>query len=525
MTSSSQSMPVLTVTQLTNAIKAHLEPAFRVIWLQGEISNCKLQSSGHLYFSLKDANAQIAAVMFKGDASSLKKLPKDGDKVEVRGELNVYNPAGRYQILVRELRPVGLGELLLRLEELKRKIAQKGWFRSEHKKLLPKFPKRIGVVTSPTGAAIQDILNILTRRFFGFHLILNPVRVQGEEAPKEIARAIQEFNAHGLVDVMIVGRGGGSIEDLWAFNEEIVAEAIFHSRIPIISAVGHETDHCIADYVADVRAPTPSAAAEMVIGERSQILDQLEQRQRRMRQAVHHLIRQNRHRLDGIKRHPILQNPALMLEPKMIRQNRHRLDGIKRHPILQNPALMLEPKMQRLDEVQTALESAAMQFLEKKKMWLEGCSRQLKALKPTTQILHFRQKLDYWQKTFRAHRLAKCVDLTNKVQRLESSILSAWRQQQTVRKHRFDKLEKSKQLDLIWIRVFLRQRDKVIALQSSLEAINPKKLLSKGYSILFSEKDHSVINTLDVLSREQQIRILLYDGQATSTINELFPNE
>ena len=253
----------LTVSQLTNAIKLSLESTFPMIYLQGEVTNFKLQSSGHLYFSLKDANAMIGAVMFKGEASALKIMPKAGDQVVVKGELSVYPPKGNYQLVVRELSYVGLGELLLKLEELKIKLHQMGWFKSSHKKPLPRFPKRIGVVTSPTGAVIQDILNVLTRRFSGFHLILYPVKVQGEGAAQEIAQAIEQFNKYQIVDVMIVGRGGGSLEDLWAFNEEIVASAIFHSQIPIISAVGHETDHCIADYVADVRAPTPSAAAEM----------------------------------------------------------------------------------------------------------------------------------------------------------------------------------------------------------------------------------------------------------------------
>ncbi len=199
----------LTVSQLTHAIKLNLESTFPFVHLQGEITNFKLQTSGHLYFSLKDAQAQISAVMFKGEASSLKLLPKAGDQVIVKGELNVYPPKGNYQLIIRELSYVGLGELLQKLELLKIKLHQMGWFKSTRKKPLPKFPKRIGVVTSPTGAVIQDILNILSRRFSGFHLILNPVKVQGEGAAQEIAQAIEQFNRYDLVDVMIVGRGRG----------------------------------------------------------------------------------------------------------------------------------------------------------------------------------------------------------------------------------------------------------------------------------------------------------------------------
>lgn len=289
----------LTVSQLTQAIKSSLESNFPSILLQGEVSNSKLHSSGHFYFSLKDSGAQIGAVMYRSD---VKVIPKDGDQVIVRGDINVYPPSGKYQIIAKELRPVGVGELLLKLEELKVKLHKKGYFKKDHKRPLPKMPRRIGVITSPTGAAIQDILNILTRRFSGFHLILNPVKVQGEGAAQEIAQAIQQFNDFDLVDVMIVGRGGGSIEDLWAFNEEIVADALYNSRIPTISAVGHETDHCIADYVADVRAPTPSAAAEIVIAEKAHQLQQLGQIQQRMQQTLRHLIRHQMQQLEGVKR-------------------------------------------------------------------------------------------------------------------------------------------------------------------------------------------------------------------------------
>jgi len=294
------SLPLLTVSQLTNAIKMSLESMFPSIYLQGEITNFKVQTSGHLYFSLKDANAQIAAVMFAREASYLKTMPKAGDQVVIKGEINVYPPKGNYQLLVRELSFVGLGELLQRLEQLKVKLHQMGWFKAARKKPLPRYPKRIGVITSPTGAVIQDIINVLSRRFSGFSLLLNPVKVQGEGAAKEIAQAIEQFNRYQLVDVMIVGRGGGSLEDLWAFNEEIVAEAIYNSQIPIISAVGHETDHCIADYVADVRAPTPSAAAEIVIAEKAQQIEQLSLIKKRMQQTLIHLINQNRLRLNGL---------------------------------------------------------------------------------------------------------------------------------------------------------------------------------------------------------------------------------
>ncbi|MGA8163661.1 MAG: exodeoxyribonuclease VII large subunit [Waddliaceae bacterium] len=361
----SQDIPLLTVTQLTLAIKHNLEQTFPSIWLQGEVSNSKHHTSGHFYFSLKDARAQIAAVMFRASVSTLKKIPKDGDQVIVYGSLNVYPPSGRYQIVAQELRYAGVGELLLKLEELKQKLHKKGWFSKAHKKPIPTFPKRIGVVTSPTGAAIQDILNILTRRAGGFHLILNPVRVQGDGAAQEISQAIQQFNAFNLVDVMIVGRGGGSIEDLWPFNEESVAEAIFLSNIPIIAAVGHETDHSIAEYVADLRAPTPSAAAELVIAEKSQQQQRLVHIRKHLQRTLGHLLKYNRERLKGMMKQPILLSP---------------------YPLLGG-------WMQKLDDIKQRLIYGTRQHLQKKRMILETKRHRLASYQPNRQVQHLRQRL------------------------------------------------------------------------------------------------------------------------------------
>jgi exodeoxyribonuclease VII large subunit len=309
----------LTVTQLTAAIKRHLEHRFASLEVQGEISNFKEQASGHLYFTLKDASSQISAVFFKGNARGLTRLPKDGDQVIVKGELSVYPPRGNYQLLVRELAFAGVGELLLRFHALKQQVEQRGWSDPARKRKLPPFPRTIGVVTSPTGAVIQDILHVLSRRLSGFHLILNPVSVQGTGAAQEIAAAIEQFNRYKLADVLIVGRGGGSLEDLWAFNEESVARAIYTSEIPVISAVGHETDFSIADFVADVRAPTPSAAAEIVMKETAQHLDSLKQMRTRCAQGILSLLKQRRGTLST------LQRQALALRPQThIQTMRHR---------------------------------------------------------------------------------------------------------------------------------------------------------------------------------------------------------
>lgn len=444
-----QEVSILTVSQLTRAIKRQLEQQFRIVYLQGEVSNGKLHTSGHFYFSLKDAEAQIAAVMFRGAAVKLARMPKDGDQVMVRGELTVYPPSGRYQIMVLDMKPVGVGELLMKLEELKKLLLQKGWFDAKHKKPIPKVPKRIGVVTSPTGAAIQDILNVLTRRFAGFHLIINPVRVQGETAAGEIAQAIKQFNDYNLVDVIIVGRGGGSIEDLWAFNELIVAEAIFNSRIPIISAVGHETDHTIADYVADVRAPTPSAAAEMVIAEQAE--------------QVKHLG-QITHRLNNVMRH--------QLEVK-----RHQLKGIARLPLFTSPYALIGPSIQKLD----------------------GLHKRLELLKPTTQIRQMRQRL---------------MMLTASLDRAAHLKLRLLQRQ-------LDEETKKKLLVRLVINKLERFKERFNSLVSALHAVDPKQVLRKGYAIPFSKKDGSVITSVRQVQTDQEIRMILADGELTSIITEI----
>ncbi|MBI4546997.1 MAG: exodeoxyribonuclease VII large subunit, partial [Ignavibacteriae bacterium] len=239
---------ILTVSELTRRIKSVLETGFLDVSVQGEISNCKLHSSGHLYFTLKDESSQLQAVMWRGRVMNLFFTPQDGMKVIARGNITVYEVRGIYQIDVLQLQPLGTGELQLAFERLKQKLAAEGLFAPEHKKPLPGYPARIGIVTSPTGAAIQDILSIISRRNPAVEVILYPVRVQGSGAAEEIATAIRDFDRYGEIDVMIVGRGGGSLEDLWAFNEEIVARAIYDSKIPIISAVGHEIDFTIADF-------------------------------------------------------------------------------------------------------------------------------------------------------------------------------------------------------------------------------------------------------------------------------------
>lgn len=485
--------PILTVSQLSQAIKHCLETTFSLIWLQGEVSNCKLHSSGHLYFSLKDANAQINAVMFRPDAIKLKIPLKDGSQIIVRGEINLYPQTGKYQIVVKELRLVGLGELLLKLEELKIKLNKQGWFHKDRKRPLPKLPKRIGIVTSPTGAAIQDILNILTRRFSGIHIIVNPVRVQGEGAAQEIAQAIEQFNHHNLVDVMIVGRGGGSIEDLWAFNEEIVAAAIYNSKIPIISAVGHETDHCIADYVADLRAPTPSAAAELVIAEKAHYLHHLSQMHKRIQQAALHLIR----------------------------HTRQRLTGLKNHPIMQTPYGLLGPWLQRLDIFEQQLDTSLKQRLTTQRLLLSSKEKHLQLLKPSTRLQLYRQKLLHFDKEMQASWIRQQKIRKQLLLQTSNTLNRTWLAKQHQRRSVFQSEQKWKQLNTCWQGLLLQKRDQFASLKNNLNSLHPKNLLARGYCILFSEKENSAITSVESVQKEQRVQILLSDGNLLATINQV----
>lgn len=363
-------MKILTVTELTLAIKRELEPRFNHIQVEGEITNLRTQSSGHLYFSLKDQGAQISAVLFKGNARNVSKLPKAGDRVILKGELSLYAPRGSYQIIVRELEHAGVGELLVKLHELKEELKRRGWLSPEHKKPLPKYPRTIGVVTSPTGSVIQDIIHVLKRRYPTFHLILSPVRVQGKEAAPEIAAAIRDLNRRGGIDVMIVGRGGGSLEDLWPFNEEIVASAIFHSKVPVISAVGHETDVTLADCVADVRAPTPSAAAEISVQELS---------------SQREFLIQSGYQLDRILKQRMVHLKSLVA-------------GVARHPRLASPYAILSEHFQRVDDFSSHLDVAIKHKMTREMMGLKAIKERLRGALPTAKTTHLREKLLTFQK-------------------------------------------------------------------------------------------------------------------------------
>jgi len=291
---------ILTVSELTRDIKEVLENIFSEVFVEGEISNLRQPASGHLYFSLKDDKSCLRCVMFRSSGVRLKFVPGDGMKVIAKGRIGVYERDGQYQLYVDSLDPKGKGALQEAFEQLKEKLSKEGLFDESRKRPLPFIPKAIGVVTSATGAVIRDILHVLDRRFPGHRVIINPVRVQGEEAKGEIALAIEEFNSLGNVDVIIVARGGGSLEDLWCFNEEIVARAIYNSKIPVISAVGHETDYTIADFVADKRAPTPSAAAEIVMPSKEELREKIESLLLALWRGLSDIVPENLQRIDDL---------------------------------------------------------------------------------------------------------------------------------------------------------------------------------------------------------------------------------
>lgn len=308
---------VLSVSQINFYIKSIIENdgSLQFVLVTGEISNLTVhQRSGHIYLSLKDSNSVISAVMFAGNARRLKFRLENGMKVICRGRISVYEPSGRYQLYIEDMQPDGVGALTLAFEQLKKSLAQKGLFDNAHKKPLPKFPKTIGVITSPTGAAVQDITNIIRRRFPSADIVLAPVLVQGESAPEQLVRAVNKFNASKIADVVIIGRGGGSAEDLWAFNDEQLAYAVYNCETPIISGVGHETDFTVCDFVADVRASTPSAAAELAVPDRQELMSYYFKQKQYISAMLDRKIKTAQLRLENQQRRMSASSPKLKAE-------------------------------------------------------------------------------------------------------------------------------------------------------------------------------------------------------------------
>lgn len=347
---------VYSVSQLNNYVKGILDRDENLVhvFVTGEISNFKAHYSGHMYMTVKDETSSVKAVMFAGNASKLRFTPENGMKILVLGKVSLFTRDGSYQLYIDDMQPDGVGDLNMAFEQLKKKLETEGLFRQEHKKPIPRFPERVGVVTSATGAAVQDIFNVLKRRFPAAEVVLRPCQVQGDGAAEDIAKAIYEFNRLKGADVLIVGRGGGSVEDLWAFNEEVLARAVFASEIPVISAVGHETDYTICDFVADLRAPTPSAAAECAVPDRLELLA-------RLTSAKQHICSLVRNRFDT---------------------EREKLNAIGKNAALYDPLYSINEKKRELVYLEDKLSSLVNSELEKNKSRVSATAGKLDALSP-----------------------------------------------------------------------------------------------------------------------------------------------
>jgi exodeoxyribonuclease VII large subunit len=361
MTEKAQKVRIYSVTELTRNIRVILEDAFPQVWVEGEVSNFTQHTSGHMYFTLKDEQSQLSCVIFRSVNQKIKFKIQNGIQLISLGRISVYDKRGTYQLYIEKLEPKGLGALELAFQQLKEKLFKEGLFEKEHKLPIPFLPTRIGIVTSPTGAAIRDILNVSGRRFSNVEIIINPVKVQGKGAAEEIAAAIGEFNSlnktsfkSNPIDAMIVGRGGGSLEDLWAFNEEIVARAIYDSEIPIISAVGHQIDYTISDLVADLRAATPSAAAELLIPRKEEL-------KRRIEAVVEKLSN-------------ILSRKIELLKEKV--------RTLEKSYVLREPLNLFRQTQQRIDELEKALRLGLKVLLDAKRQELGIFSGKLDALSP-----------------------------------------------------------------------------------------------------------------------------------------------
>ncbi|WP_238323032.1 exodeoxyribonuclease VII large subunit [Gorillibacterium massiliense] len=437
---------VLSIKDLNRLIKRKLEgePLFQDVWVRGEISNFTHHGSGHMYFTLKDAESRLKSIMFASYNQRLPFIPKEGTRVLARGSVSVYERDGQYQFYVTQMQPDGIGSLYLAFEQLKMKLEREGLFSAERKKPIPRLPKTVGVITSPTGAAVRDILITLQRRYPSVNIILYPVLVQGKGAAPSIVKAVEAMNERQEADVLIVGRGGGSLEELWAFNEEIVARSIFASRIPVISAVGHETDFTIADFVADIRAATPTAAAELAV--------------------PHHLeLKQKLHYESGQ-----LQR-ALM---KRLADNRKRLDILLRSQALSNPRRQLREPVQQLDRL-----------------------RELLGYRMHARLTQEKHRMSKLKQSVIAHHPGEQADFARKrLASMNKQLLSAMRVKQQASKSGFQSA--------------VRQ----------LDALSPLKVMSRGYSLVFDEKEKKLVRSINTVQLGDIVKIQLSDGKLTAHV-------
>ncbi|MFJ5768655.1 exodeoxyribonuclease VII large subunit [Psychrobacillus sp. NPDC093180] len=441
----------LTVKALTKYIKRKFDADthLRDVYVKGELSNVKVHSSGHIYFTLKDDAARVTSVMFAMNARALKFIPESGMNVLIRGDINVFEAAGQYQLYASSMQPDGIGELFLAFEQLKKKLEKEGLFHPSRKKPIPSFPKKIGVVTSKTGAAIRDILTTLERRYPLSEVIVFPSIVQGPQAAPSIVKSIEQANSLQSIDVLIVGRGGGSIEDLWAFNEEVVARAIAKSDIPIISAVGHETDTTIADFVSDLRAPTPTAAAEMAVPSKENL----------MKNVLSY------------------QSAYLHFITKKLADEKNRYKRAMESPVLATPEKLYRPFIERYVRVEQQLQRETSRLYKDKNRSFTQIQNRFTQLSP--------------QKVIDQHQ----------------------RSIQTI----------TNQLNQVAISTFEKNRHQFISSIRTLEALNPLKIMDRGYSITY--KNGKLVKSVADVQQGDSIIVTLSDGRLEAIIQEVDRNE
>lgn len=459
----------LTITAITRYLKAKFDSDdnLRMVFLKGEISNFKAHTTGHMYFSLKDENSKINAIMFRSNASKLNFMPADGSKVLVAGRISVYEATGGYQIYVEEMLEDGMGNLHVAFEKLKKELAKEGLFAPEHKKKIPKIPKRVGIITASTGAAVRDIITTIKRRFPICETILFPTLVQGENAKDDIVRNIERAKNYDL-DVLIVGRGGGSIEDLWPFNEEVVARAIYNCEIPVISAVGHEIDFTISDFVADLRAPTPTAAAEMAVPNMLDLTKYIKQLAIRLNEAVNKKIKYEKLYLETIKNSYVLKTPMVMYENKKqtisliaeklntlimnkVTREKEKLTSLRRHYILNNPEILYQAKKESITSIAKRITELFYNNLKVKQL-----------------------KLDYLKNNY---------------------------------------ILKSPE------KLYEKQQIKLAGIIDKLELLNPLKIISRGYSVTY--KNDKIVKSLKEIKIGDALNIKVTDGFIETKVLEM----
>ena len=479
---------IFTVTQLNYSVRHLLEVELGQVWLTGEISNFSQPVSGHWYLTLKDENAQVRCAMFKMKNLRVNFRPQNGMQVLVRASVSLYEPRGDYQLIIESMQMAGDGLLQQQFEGLKMKLAAQGLFAQEHKKPIPKFVKRVGIITSPSGAALQDILHILNRRDPSLQVVIYPTLVQGKEATQDIIDTIRLANQRKECDVLIVGRGGGSLEDLWCFNEEAVAYAIYQSELPIISAVGHETDVTIADFVADLRAPTPSAAAELVSRDQQEIVRQLQ----------HHL------------------NIVNLAFDRLWAEKLSRFQHLNLRLNAQSPAKQLELLHFKLTQIFDRLQGRLGQSLKLKEQKIAQLFLRVQAKHPSRQLemqkLHLTQQETRLCKQIEQLFNAKRQKFYFAKQRLDNSTLphNISRQNQNLQ-------QLSHSLTYLIEKQFTKQQQGFHALCTKLDGLSPLKILGRGYSITQNDQQHVITNTKQI-TKGDRITTQLVNGQILSEV-------